>query len=113
VKWFLSLVISKTDTDLNALTVFISFLLNDLISLFTHDDCIKSYLCETLFKIILVWLFEFMKFLICLRAILELLFATSFATPQKITTSFLVKFVISLVAEFTSVSDPAPGFTSH
>ena len=39
-------------------------------------------------------------------------FATSFAPPQKLTTSFLVKFVVSLVAEFTSVPDPAPGFTS-
>jgi hypothetical protein len=88
VKWFLSLVISKTDACLNALTLFISFLLQDLISLFTHENCIKSYLCGTLIKIILVWLFEFTKFLICLRAVLELFFAASFAPPQKITSCF-------------------------
>ena len=83
---------SPIDACWYALTLLISFILNDLISLFTHEDRIKSCLCGTLTKIILVWLFDLMKFLICLRAVLELFLATSLAPPQKITTSFLLSF---------------------
>ena len=53
VKSFLSLLISNIDPCWYALALFNSFLLNDLISLFTHEDCIKSYLCGTLTTVIL------------------------------------------------------------
>jgi hypothetical protein len=89
-KNFLSLTFSKIDACWYALTLIISLLLNDLISLFTHEDCSKSYLCGTLTKIILEWLFDLIKFLICLRAILELFFAMLLAPPQKMTTSSLL-----------------------
>ena len=54
---------------------------------------------------------DLMKFLICLRAVLEFFLAMLIAPPQKIT-SFFVKFEISLFAVFTSMPAPAPGFTS-
>jgi hypothetical protein len=67
----LTVLISKTDAYWYALTLFISFVLNDLISLFTHEDFIKSYLCGALTGIILVWSFVLMKFLMCLMAVFE------------------------------------------
>ena len=73
---------------------------------------LKSCLCGTLTKIILVWLFDLMKFLICLRAVLELFLATSLAPPQKITTSFFIKFLIPLFAMFTRIPAPALGFSN-
>lgn len=107
----LSVLISKTDAYLYALILFISFLLNALISLLTHEDFIKLYLCGALTRIILAWLFILMKFLMCLKAVFELFFETSFAPPQRIT-SFFVKLAISLFSEFTSIPAPAPSFTS-
>jgi len=90
VKSFLSVFISKIDACWYALTLFISFLLNDLISLFTHEDFIMSYLSGALTRIILVWLFVLMKFLMCLRAVYELFFEMLLKPLQRIITSFFV-----------------------
>jgi len=56
---------SNTEVWWCALIIFLSFLLNDLISLFTHDDSIKSYLGGAVVKIILVFSLCAIKFDIC------------------------------------------------
>ena len=73
---------------------------------------IKSCLCGTLTKKIFVWLFDLMKFLIFPMAVSELFLAASLTPPQKITTSFFVKFLISLLAVFTRIPAPALGFSN-
>ena len=42
----------------------------------------------------------------------RVVFCDVISTSTKNNKIFFVKFVISLLAEFTSVSDPAPGFTN-
>jgi hypothetical protein len=109
-KLFLSLSISNTDVCWYTFTIFFSFLLNDLISLFTHVDCIK--LGGTATKIILVWLLVLMKCMQYCRAFVEFFFPTLLAPPQNIKTSLFYKLVISLFTELTNISVPAFGFTS-
>jgi len=90
---------------------FLNFLLNEVMSLFTHESVMKSYLWGAAIKIILVCLLTAIKFVIWWRAFEELFLPMSFAPPQNTITSFFVRLLTSFSTNFVKILVPAPGFT--
>jgi hypothetical protein len=81
------------------------------ISLPMHDNSFRPYLCGAVIIRILVFKWDWTKFLLCIRTMFVSFYMMSLAPFQTNTVSSLLRLLISLSAIYVIVSFLAPGIT--